>query len=64
MTHDDPDPQRPAVDPTAEGVRARSGGISRDLCPYALDSEERHEWLEGYDGMPLSASPMVAERCH
>lgn len=38
------------VDPTDEGVRARARGRGRDACPYALGSEEREEWLEGYDG--------------
>jgi hypothetical protein len=42
---------KPVADPTAEGMKARARHQRRDACPYALGSEERHEWLEGYDGM-------------
>ena len=64
MSTRDPDPAGPAVDPTAQGIRARQQGRSRDACPYPLDSQERKEWLEGYDGREASlpfTGPTVPE---
>ena len=61
MSEGDPNPTKPAVDATAEGARARAQGVHRDACPYAPDSEKRHEWLEGYDGVGSEGSPLVSE---
>jgi ribosome modulation factor len=58
---DDPCPDRPTVDATAEGARARAQGAPREACPYALDSEKRHEWLEGYDGRSNQGSALMPE---
>jgi hypothetical protein len=58
-SRDDPTPNNSAIDPTAEGARARAQGAPREACPYPLDSEQRHEWLEGYDGVSVSGSPLV-----
>ena len=52
-SRDDPTPNKSAMDPTAEGARARAQGTPREACPYAQDSEEFHEWVEGYDGMSV-----------
>jgi ribosome modulation factor len=60
MSDDDPNPDIKAVDPTAEGSRARAKGRDRDACPYAADTEERHEWLEGYDGRDAQGSELTA----
>ncbi|ACB79001.1 hypothetical protein PUR23_09900 [Methylorubrum populi] len=51
------DPHRPPADPIAEGARARNQGRPRDACPYPLNSPERTEWLEGYDGIPADRAP-------
>ncbi|MFE1603324.1 ribosome modulation factor [Methylobacterium sp. ID0610] len=51
------DPPQPADDPAAQGVRARQNGKPRDVCPYPLDTEEREQWLEGYDGRERTAPP-------
>jgi hypothetical protein len=59
MENDDPNPGGAAVDPTAEGMRARAQGVPRDVCPYPAGSEEHHEWLEGYDGVPMHDSPLM-----
>jgi len=56
-----PPPIRPVVDATSEGARARAEGRSRQDCPYPPDSEERHEWFEGYDGTQTEGAPLVAE---
>lgn len=48
-------------DPTDDGMRARAHGKRRDLCPYPLGSEERHEWLEGYDGVNAENAPLVPD---
>ncbi len=61
MDHDDPNPRQAAVDPTAEGSRARTQGKSRDDCPYPAGSEESHEWLEGYDGQGTQGAPLTPE---
>ena len=58
---DDPTPNKSAMDPTAEGARARAQGTPREACPYARDSEEFHEWVEGYDGMSVEGSPLARE---
>ena len=58
---DDPGPDRLAVDATAEGARARAQGKPREACPYALDSEERHEWFDGYDGRSVQGSALMPE---
>ncbi|MBY0295636.1 MAG: hypothetical protein K2X71_06300 [Methylobacterium sp.] len=57
MSTTDPDPTNPAIDPTAEGARARQQGRPREACPYPLDSEEREEWMEGYDGRMRETPP-------
>ena len=62
MSDEDPNPNQIAVDPTAEGSRARAEGLPRDACPYAADSEECHEWLEGYDGKTSQGSPLMPEK--
>ena len=49
------------MDPTAEGARARAQGTPREACPYAQDSEEFHDWVEGYDGMSVEGSPLARE---
>ncbi|WP_348532339.1 ribosome modulation factor [Methylorubrum aminovorans] len=41
----------------AEGARARNQGRPRDACPYPLNSPERTEWFEGYDGAPADRAP-------
>ncbi|KQQ14687.1 hypothetical protein ASF53_08660 [Methylobacterium sp. Leaf123] len=50
------DPHRPPDDPITEGARARAQGRPRDACPYPVNSPERIEWLEGYDGAPADRS--------
>ena len=57
----DPTPKPLPQNPTAEGMRARALGRGRDACPYQLDSEKRHEWLEGFDGASAEGAPLVAE---
>ena len=58
------DLERVAQDPTGQGMKARVQHKRRDACPYSLRSEERHEWLEGYDGMSIEGGPLVQEsRC-
>ncbi len=64
MSTDDPNPKQPALDATAEGARARAKGNPRDACPYPPDSEERHEWFEGYDGTSVEGSPLAPEAKH
>ena len=61
MGHDDPNPSQPAVDPTAEGSRARAEGRPRDDCPYPVGSEECQEWLEGYDGRNTQGASLMPE---
>jgi hypothetical protein len=61
VNEDDPNPSQPAVDPTAEGARARAEHKPREACPYRADTEECHEWLEGYDGMSTEGSVLVPE---
>ncbi len=61
MSYDDPNPSQAAVDPTAEGSRARAEGKPRDACPYLAGSEERQEWLEGYDGPSTQGVPLMPE---
>ena len=61
VSADDPNPSQPTIDPTAEGARARAENKPREACPYAPDTEERHEWLEGYDGMSTEGSALVPE---
>ena len=58
---DDPDPRQSAIDATAEGSRARTLGLPRDACPYEPNSEEAHEWFEGYDGRGTRGSPLTRE---
>ena len=60
-SRDDPTPNKLAMDPTAEGARARAQGTPREACPYTQDSEEFHEWIEGYDGMSVDGSPLARE---
>ena len=60
-SRDDPTPNKSAMDPTAEGARARAQGTPREACPYAQNSEEFHEWVEGYDGMSVEGSPLALE---
>jgi ribosome modulation factor len=55
--------KRPAhQDPTDDGLRARGQGKSRDVCPHPLGSEERHEWLEGYDGVDAEGASLVPDK--
>jgi ribosome modulation factor len=64
LSEADQNPNQPAVDATAEGARAKAQGLPRNACPYALDSEQHHEWLEGYDGVTVEGSPLVPEAKH
>ena len=57
----DPTAERAIQDPTAEGLKARIHHLGREACPYPLDSDERHEWLEGYDGVHAEGSPLISE---
>jgi hypothetical protein len=57
----DPNPGGLSVDPTAEGARARAQGEFRNLCPYASDTEECREWLEGYDGANAQGFPRLPQ---
>jgi hypothetical protein len=61
MLDNTPSPKAPPRNPTAEGARARAEGRNREPCPYPLDSEERHEWVEGYDGVESEGAPLVTE---
>ncbi|WP_336490453.1 ribosome modulation factor [Methylobacterium nigriterrae] len=36
-------------DPFEEGIEAHADGIPRSDCPYREGSEERVEWLRGWD---------------
>ena len=54
--------KRVAEDPAAQGMKARVQHKRRDACPYALSSEERHGWLEGYDGVSSDDGPLVPAR--
>jgi hypothetical protein len=60
-SRDDPTPNTSAMDPTAEGARARAQGIPREACPYPQGSEEFHEWVEGYNGISVEGSPLARE---
>jgi ribosome modulation factor len=51
-----------AQDHTGQGMKARVQKKRRDACPYSLNSEERHEWLEGYDGMSSEGGPASVKR--
>lgn len=57
MSTTDPDPIKATRDPAAEGARARHQGKPRDACSYPLGSQEREEWMEGYDGRVEGAGP-------
>ncbi len=57
MSTSDPDPTKSTSDPAAEGARARHRGKPRDACSYPIDSKEREEWMEGYDGRVRHAGP-------
>ncbi|WP_084673957.1 ribosome modulation factor [Methylobacterium sp. WSM2598] len=57
MPTSDHEPSGLLPDRTPEGVRARQHGKPRDACPYPLGSEEREEWLEGFDGRTRRAPP-------
>lgn len=35
--------------PYAEGMRDRAAGVARKECPYERASEEKTEWLAGWD---------------
>src|SRR3954447_21942358 len=61
LSADDPNPSQPTIDPTAEGARARAENKPREACPYAPDTEERHEWLEGYDAISTEGAAHVPE---
>lgn len=63
--------KRPAhKGPIDDGLRARGQGKRRDVCPYPLGSEERHEWgseerhewLEGYDGVDAEGASLVPDK--
>nr|WP_043754127.1 Rmf/CrpP family protein [Methylobacterium nodulans] len=51
------DSKKPTSDPVSEGVRAHQRGKPRDACPYPAKSEQRQQWLEGYDGRPRNSPP-------
>ena len=59
---DDFTPERSGADPTAKGKNARLASQPRESCPYPLGSEERHEWLEGYDGVGSEGGALMPER--
>jgi ribosome modulation factor len=61
LLDNNPTPKPLPENPTAEGMRARALGRGRELCPYPLHSEERHEWLEGFDGVGAEGAPLVPE---
>ena len=43
---DDPGPPRNVSD---EGTASFLHGLPREDCPYPPDSEDREEWLSGWD---------------
>ncbi|MGV7029770.1 ribosome modulation factor [Methylobacterium symbioticum] len=44
-------------DPVTEGARARAAGRPKDACPYPAASQQRADWLAGYDGLPPGRPP-------
>ncbi len=42
---------------TKEGMRMRTLGRPKDVCPYPLNSPEREAWMEGFDGEPSDQAP-------
>ncbi|GEP12165.1 hypothetical protein [Methylobacterium gnaphalii] len=40
-----------------EGAKVRASGRPKDARPYALGSEERIAWMEGFNGEPDDQPP-------
>ena len=44
-------------DAISEGTHSREKGQRREACPYPAGSQEREDWLQGFDGEGLDQPP-------